>query len=126
MTGDQSARLTMAFARQAAQSSMAGLCTACVEVLGVTGSGLARIGTDPRNPMCASDFDAASLEYEQYAVGVEPGPDAARSGVSVRAARLDAIASKRWPSFVEVTRDRADQRAFAYLHQVSRLERSEC
>lgn len=114
MNADQSVRFTVAFARGTSRSSMAGLCTACVEVLGVTGAGLALIDTDPTGSVCASDPDAAALEHEQYAVGLGPGPEASRSGASVHTPHLDAEAARRWPGFVEVARELRISAAFAY------------
>lgn len=114
MNGDQSARLAVAFARETARSPTARLCTACVEVLGVTGAGITIMGGDQAGPICVSGPDVAALEDEQYTIGLGPCRDAFLSGVSVHTPRLDSDAATRWPSFVALARDSGIGAVFAY------------
>ena len=44
MNADQSLRIAVAFAREAAKSPEARLCSACVDVLDVTGAGITIMG----------------------------------------------------------------------------------
>ena len=102
MNDDQSSRLMLAFARETARSSTARLCTACVEVLDVTGAGITIMGGDEGGPICVSDSTVAALEDLQYTIGQGPCRDAFSTGVSVHAPRLDIAASTKWPSFVSL------------------------
>jgi hypothetical protein len=104
-------RLAIAFARQAAPS---GLCTACVEVLDVTGAGITIMGGDHAGPICVSDPGVASLEDLQYTIGQGPCRDAYHTGKAVHAPRLDAEAWDRWPSFVDLARASLIGAVFAY------------
>ncbi len=114
MNADQSGRLAIAFARETARSSTARLCTACVEVLGVTGVGITLMGGDQAGPICVSDPSVAALEDLQFTIGQGPCRDAFRTGVSVHAPRLDLDASMRWPSFVSLARNSGIGAVFAY------------
>lgn len=114
MNEDQSARLAVAFARETMRSSTARLCTACVEVLGVTGAGITIMGGDQAGPICVSDPSVAALEDLQYAMGQGPCRDAFRTGVSVHAPRLGRDSSALWPSFVLLAQKSGIGAAFAY------------
>lgn len=114
MNSDQSARLAIAFARETARSATARLCTACVDVLSVTGAGITIMGGDQAGPICVSDGKVAALEDLQYTMGQGPCRDAFRAGVSVHAPRLDMEASSRWPSFVSLARESGIGAVFAY------------
>lgn len=114
MNADQSMRLAVAFARETARSVTARLCTACVEVLAVTGAGVTIMGGDQAGPICVSDPKVAALEDLQYAMGQGPCQDAFHSGVSVHAPQLDTDASMRWPSFVSLARESGVGAVFAY------------
>lgn len=114
MNADQSGRLAVAFARETARSSTARLCTACVEVLAVTGAGITIMGGDQAGPICVSDPSVAALEDLQFTIGQGPCRDAFRTGVSVHAPRLNTEASTRWPSFVSLARNSGIGAVFAY------------
>lgn len=114
MNADQSSRLAVAFARETARSSTARLCTACVDVLGVTGAGITIMGGDQAGPICVSDPSVSALEDLQYTIGQGPCRDAFRTGVSVHAPRLDVDASTRWPPFVSLARESGIGAVFAY------------
>ena len=114
MNDDQSSRLMLAFARETARSSTARLCTACVEVLDVTGAGITIMGGGEGGPICVSDSTVAALEDLQYTIGQGPCRDAFSSGVSVHAPRLDIAASTKWPSFVSLAQSSGYGAVFAY------------
>jgi hypothetical protein len=114
MNADQSTRLAVAFARETARSSTARLCTACVELLGVTGAGITIMGGDQAGPVCVSGPNVAALEDEQYTIGQGPCRDAFRTGRSVHAPSFDGDASTRWPTFVALARDCGIGAVFAY------------
>jgi hypothetical protein len=114
MNADQSTRLAVAFARETARSATGRLCTACVEVLGVTGAGITIMDGVQAGPLCVSGPDVAALEDEQYTIGLGPCRDAFLTGVSVHAPRLDSDASTRWPTFVALARTCGIGAVFAY------------
>jgi hypothetical protein len=114
MNPDRSTRLAVAFARETARSSTARLCTACVELLGVTGAGITIMGGDQAGPICVSGPNVAALEDEQYTVGAGPCRDAFDTGVSVHAPSFDTDTSTRWPTFVALARTCGIGAAFAY------------
>lgn len=114
MNADQSARLAVAFARQTARSSTGRLCTACVEVLGVTGAGITMMGGMQAGPICVSGPNVAALEDEQYTIGLGPCRDAFDTGLSVHAPSFDSDISTRWPTFVALARDCDIGAVFAY------------
>jgi len=114
MNADRFSRLAMAFARETARSSTARLCTACVDVLSVTGAGITIMGGDQAGPICVSDPNVAALEDLQYTIGQGPCRDAFHTGVWVHAPRLDMDTSIRWPSFVAMARESGIRAVFAY------------
>ena len=114
MNSDQSSRLAVAFARETARSSTGRLCTACVEVLSVSGAGITIMGGDEAGPICVSDPSFAALEDLQYTIGQGPCRDAFHLGVSVHVPRLDQDAGTRWPPFVSLARESGIGAVFAY------------
>ena len=114
MNEDQARRMAVAFARETARSATSRLCTACVEVLDVSGAGITIMGGDQAGPVCVSDTDVAALEDVQYTIGEGPGRDAFRTGRSVHVPRLDSTAWERWPTFVELAQLNGIGAVFAY------------
>ena len=112
MNATQSSRLAVAFAREIARSKSAQLCTACVEMLGVTGAGITIMGGDQAGPLCVSDDKVAALEDLQYTTGQGPSRDAFDSGESVRAPHLDA--TSLWPPFATLAKQSGFGAVFAY------------
>lgn len=104
LNADQSVRVAVAFARETAKSPTARLCTACVEVLAVSGAGITLMGGDQAGPICVSDSSIAELEDLQCTIGQGPCRDAYRSGRSVHALRMDESAFVRWSPFVHLVR----------------------
>jgi hypothetical protein len=111
---DQSLRIAVAFAREAAKSPEARLCSACVDVLDVTGAGISIMGGSQGGPVCVSNPRMAMLEDLQYTIGEGPCQDAYRSNKYVHAPRLDLAASARWPSFVDLAHETGVGAVFAY------------
>ena len=113
MNGDQSIRIAVAFARAVAAPT-SGLCTACVEVLDVSGAGITVMGGGQAGPLCVSSERMASLEDLQFTMGEGPCQDAYGSGQPVHAARFDAATCARWPSFIDEARGSGIGGVFAY------------
>lgn len=114
MNNEQSTRIALAFARETARSSNAKLCTACVDVLGVTGAGVTIMVGNQAGPICVSNQRMAALEDLQFAMGEGPCQDAFRTGLAVHAPRLDKSALARWPTFVELAHKSGIGAVFAY------------
>jgi ANTAR domain-containing protein/GAF domain-containing protein len=114
MNVDQSLRIAVAFAREAAKSPEARLCSACVDVLDVTGAGITIMGGEHAGPVCVSNPRMAALEDLQYTIGEGPCHDAFRSNKFVHAPLLDVSASARWPSFVDLAHETGVGAVFAY------------
>ncbi|MGZ8724343.1 MAG: GAF and ANTAR domain-containing protein [Aeromicrobium sp.] len=107
-------RIAVAFAREAAKSPEARLCSACVDVLAVTGAGITIMGGDKAGPVCVSNPRMAALEDLQFTIGEGPCQDAYRSNTHVHAPRLDVSASAHWPSFVDLAHATGVGAVFAY------------
>jgi hypothetical protein len=114
MNVDQSMRIAVAFARAVTRSPSAGLCSACVEVLVVSGAGITVMGPDQSGPLCVSSRRMEALEDLQFTMGVGPCQDAFRSGVPVLAPWLDSADVARWPAFVNLARNAGIRGVFAY------------
>lgn len=107
-------RIAVAFARAVTRSPAEGLCSACVEVLDVSGAGITVMGSGQSGPLCVSSQRMAELEDLQFTMGVGPCQDAFRSGRPVHAPQLDASIVARWPAFVDLARDSGVGAVFAY------------
>jgi hypothetical protein len=111
---EQSVRIAVAFARETATSRDTRLCSACVDVLDVTGAGITIMNGSQTGPVCVSNHRMAALEDLQFTVGEGPCQDAFHSGRPVRAPHLDQAASDRWPSFVDLANASGIGAVFAY------------
>jgi hypothetical protein len=109
----QSIRIAVAFARAVA-TPISGLCTACVEVLDVSGAGITVMGGGQAGPLCVSSERMASLEDLQFTMGEGPCQDAYASGRPVHAPRFDAAIVARWPLFIDEARGSGIGGVFAY------------
>jgi hypothetical protein len=107
-------RIAVAFAREAVKSPRARLCSACVDVLDVTGAGITIMGGGQAGPICVSNPRMAALEDLQYTTGEGPCQDAFKSNTFVHAPRLDFSAATRWPSFVDLAHSTGVGAVFAY------------
>lgn len=111
---EQSTRIAVAFAREAAKAPEARLCAACVDVLAVSGAGITIMGGGQAGPICVSNSVFAQLEDLQFMLGEGPCQDAFRSGVPVHVPQLGEIAAARWPTFVDLAIVANIGAAFAY------------
>jgi hypothetical protein len=116
---EQSMRIAVAFARAVTKSPSAGLCSACVELLVVSGAGITVMGGDQAGLLCVSSQRMAMLEDLQYTTGIGPCQDAFSFGKPVHVPRLDGSAVIRWPSFVNEARDVGIGAVFAYPMSVN-------
>ena len=114
MNDDQSLRVAVAFARAVAKTPPAGLCSACVDLLVVSGAGITVMGPAQAGLLCVSSQRMAALEDLQFTMGVGPCQDAFQSGMPVHAPRLDLPVVARWPAFVDMARDIGIGAVFAY------------
>ncbi len=106
-------RFTVAFARAVATPA-SGWCSACVDVLDVSGAGITMMSGGQTGPLCVSSKRMANLEDLQFTMGEGPCRDAYASGRPVHAPRFDAGIFARWPAFVEQARDSGIGGVFAY------------
>lgn len=120
MSADRSARIAVAFAREAAKSPEGRLCAACVDVLGVTSAGISIMSGRHSGPVCVSDQHTSTLEELQFSLGEGPCQDAFHTGAPVLAPRLDGAASARWPVFAGQAREAGVRAVFAYPLAVRR------
>lgn len=91
--------MATAFARQAATAPAARLCSACVDVLQVSGAGVTIMSGSHSGPVCSSDPTMARLEELQFSLGEGPARDAYASGEPVTEPDLRQPSSERWPNF---------------------------
>jgi hypothetical protein len=111
---DRSVRIAVSFARQAAVAPKSKWCAACAEVLDVTGVGITLMGRDQAGPICVSNGSVAALEDLQFTTGEGPCRDAYGTNVPTIVAHLDAIASLRWPAFIDLATTCGIGGVFAY------------
>jgi hypothetical protein len=114
VNADQSVRIALAFALEAARSPTASLCAACIDVLAVAGAGITVMGAGQAGPVCVSSQRMAALEDLQFTMGEGPCQDAFRSGRPVHAPRLDTTAIARWPAFADMAQKAGIGAVFAY------------
>ncbi len=114
MNAEQSTRIAVAFAREAAKSPRSGLCAAVVDVLAVSGAGITVMGDGQAGPVCVSSRRMAELEDLQFTMGEGPCQDAFRSGRPVHAPSFDLSVIARWPSFVDQAQECGVGAVFAY------------
>lgn len=114
VNGDQSTRIAVAFALEAAKSPEARLCVACVDVLEVAGAGITIMVGAQSGPVCVSNQRMAALEDLQYTTGEGPCQDAFHTGRPVHVPQLNGTSSIRWPSFIDLAHSTGVSAVFAY------------
>jgi GAF domain/ANTAR domain len=110
---DRLMRIAVAFARASA-TPWAGLCSACVDVLDVSGAGITVMAGGQPGPLCVSDARTAVLEDLQFTAGEGPCRDAYDTRIPVFATQLDVATSERWPAFVDLAISSGIGAVFAY------------
>ena len=113
-------RITTALAaRQGTTPTPMGLCTACAEILAVSGAGIALMG-DGRMAVAtyATSTQAENLEELQFTLGVGPGVDAYRQGIPIIESDLAARPPARWLGFTAPAIDGGTRAVFAFPLQV--------
>jgi hypothetical protein len=98
---DRYMRIAVAFAR-ATMAPRAQLCSACIEVLDVSGAGISVMAGEQAGPLCASNARMRMVEDLQFTTGEGPCRDAFASGLPVSAPNFGVDASRRWPAFVDL------------------------
>jgi hypothetical protein len=107
-------RIAVAFARAVTKTPAAGLCSACAELLVVSGAGITVMGAGQSGPICVSNQRMGALEDLQFTLGVGPCQDAFHSGLPVHAPRFDVGTAARWPAFADLARTSGIGAVFAY------------
>jgi hypothetical protein len=109
-------RLAAASSEQAAQPQQ--ICELCVQMLGITGAGIAMVTSHGhRGVVCATDDRAHHIEDLQLTLGEGPCVDAVQSGAPVLVPDLtDAadLAVDRWPTFLSGAADAGVRAVFAF------------
>lgn len=120
MNDERIVRLGVAFARQAAAAPAARLCTACVEMLGVSGAGVTIMSGANSGPVCSSDERMSRLEDLQFSLGEGPGRDAYESGEPVAEPDLEHGLAERWPQYTPSALEMGARGIFAFPLNVGR------
>lgn len=110
----QDARIAVAFAREAARSDAAHLCSACVSFLDVDGAGITLMGGEHTGPVCCSNERMRGLEELQFTLGEGPCHDAYQRNEVVSATDLRTLGRARWPAFSALARESGVNAVFAY------------
>lgn len=113
MDEDRVVRIAVAFARQDASAPAARLCSACVEVLHVSGAGVTLMSGMNSGPVCSSSDQMSIAEDLQFTLGEGPCQDAFRSGEPVLEPQLEAR-TRRWPNFSPPVLDLGIRSVFAF------------
>ncbi len=101
MSDDLAIRIGVAFARQATQAPAARLCSACVEILDVSGAGVTIMSGMHSGPVCSSDERMGRLEDLQFSLGEGPCRDAFDIGRPVTEPDLGQRDTGRWPNYTQ-------------------------
>jgi hypothetical protein len=75
------------------------LCSACVEILDVSGAGVTIMSGRNTGPVCSSDARMGRLEDLQFSLGEGPCRDAFDTGRPVTEPDLEHLRPGRWPSY---------------------------
>lgn len=101
------------------------ICELCVEMLAVTGAGIAMVTADGhRGVVCATDDVSATIEDLQLTFGEGPCVDAATTGSPVLLpdlAQSPDVAVERWPAFMEGAAAAGVQAVFAFPLRVGAI-----
>ena len=99
MSAERATRIAVAFARQAAAMPPSRLCSACVDVLEVSGAGITLMSSRYSGPVCSSNEQTGLLEDLQFSLGEGPCRDAYTSGAPVSEPDLRNSLVVRWPNY---------------------------
>ena len=117
---ERAERITLAFAR-AVDSSSPRLCSACVDVLQVSGAGVTLMSGTNAGPVCASNERAGTLEELQFTLGQGPCREAFDTRMPVAEPQLERNGRGRWPGFTPPALDLGTRGVFAFPLQVSNV-----
>jgi len=102
--------------------SVAALCHAAAQRLGVDGASVtATGGAAVCEPVCASDDVSARLEELQFTMGEGPGADDFRAGSPMLIAELDSVAAQ-WPGFVSAAVAAGARAMFSFPLQAGAIQ----
>ena len=118
MNDDRAVRLGVAFARQAAPAGS--LCSACVEMLEVSGAGVTIMSGQHSGPVCSSDERMGRLEDLQFSLGEGPCRDAYDHGKPVTEPDLEHRSPDRWPNYSTSALGMGARGVFAFPLQIGK------
>ena len=118
VTEARATRIAVAFARQAAAVPPSRLCSACVDVLKVSGAGITLMSRRHSGPVCASNKRSGLLEELQFSLGEGPCRDAYASGAEVSEPDLSKSRVARWPNYTSPALAIGARGVFAFPLQV--------
>jgi GAF domain-containing protein len=100
MTGDRLHKILAAMSRGGAGWSSSRLCSACPDIVGVSGAGVMLMSGDvPRGSLCTTDRVSHLIEDLQFTLGEGPCVDAYLSDEVVIEPDLHVPQTRRWPAF---------------------------
>ncbi len=113
MTDDRAIRTGVAFARQAGTRGSGRLCSACVDLLHVSGAGITIMSWANSGPVCSSDERVGQLEDLQFALGEGPCHDAFFTGQPVNEPDLARRSPASWLHYTRRAFDLGARAVFA-------------
>jgi len=114
MTIERAVRIGIGFGRQAGSSRSTRLCSACVDILQVSGAGVTIMSGRNSGPVCSSSALVGQLEDLQFALGEGPSIDAFTTGLSVSEPELAACSASTWPHYARRAFDLGARAVFAF------------
>jgi hypothetical protein len=115
MAGDRRRRILAGLSVGGAGVSSARLCEVCVDVVGVTGSGVMLMSGDvPRGSLCATDEVSHLIEDLQYELGEGPCVEAHEFGQVVLEPDLADPVAPRWLAFTPTAVQAGARAVFAF------------
>jgi GAF domain len=114
LTDERAVRVGVAFARQASAVPASRLCSACVEILDVSGAGVTIMSGTNSGPVCSSDERMGRLEDLQFGLGEGPCRDAYDLGQPVTEPDLEHRLPDRWPHYTRSALEMGARGVFAF------------
>ena len=99
VSDERAVRVGVAFARQAGTAPGSRLCSACVDVMHVTGAGVTIMSGRHSGPVCSSNDRVRRLEDLQFSLGEGPCHDAFVTGKPVSEPDLAVRPAHTWMNY---------------------------
>jgi len=114
VSDERAVRIGVAFARQASGTPASRLCSACVEILDVSGAGVTIMSGFNSGPVCSSDERMGRLEDLQFSLGEGPCRDAYDTRRPVNEPDLEHRSPDRWPHYTRSALEMGARGVFAF------------